>query len=273
VGVEWPCAVTVSVIGNLMSNALTHTPPCTPIDVDPRPGHHGGDPGRDRDAGPRSRPGLQQVVAPAGQPNAPLLAIHSVELEAHSWSTWVTKSHDEEFVEYVSARMPGLRRLALLLCHDWHGADDLVQAAITKLYVAWAKARTSDSIDAYVRTILIREYLHEQRAGWARRVTLTDHPPEFAGRQANSDVMLDVQAAIAALPPRQRAVLILRYHCDLNVDQAAHVLGCSTGTVKSQTSKAMACMRRALGPAADADPAGTHPARINIGPGEDISNA
>jgi RNA polymerase sigma-70 factor (sigma-E family) len=167
----------------------------------------------------------------------------------------VSAERDEEFTEYVAARMPALRRLALLLCHDWHGADDLVQAAVTKLYLHWGKARAGDSVDAYARTIVVREFLHERRRGWARRVTLTDQPPETAAGETDRDSSLDVRAAIAALPPRQRAVLVLRYHYDLNVDQTASVLGCSTGTVKSQTAKALAALRRILGTPANVDSA------------------
>lgn len=192
----------------------------------------------------------------------------------------MTVRRDEDFAEYASARMPALRRLAMLLCHDWHSADDLVQAAITKLYLHWDRARSADSIDAYARTILIREFLHERRTSWARRVTLTDHLPDTAAHEVDKDRSMDVQAAIAALPLRQRAVLVLRYHCDLNVGQSAEVLGCSQGTVKSQTAKALATLRRILGAAADADvippvdavvpPAAAH---VHPGPGEVASNA
>jgi RNA polymerase sigma-70 factor (sigma-E family) len=166
----------------------------------------------------------------------------------------VSAGRDAEFTEYVSARLPALRRLALLLCHDWHGADDLVQAAITKLYLHWGKARASDSVDAYVRTIVVREFLHERRIAWARRVTVTDQPPEIAAREIDTDSSLDVRAAIAALPARQRAVLVLRYHYDLNVDQTASILGCAAGTVKSQTAKARAALRRTLDVPPDTDP-------------------
>lgn len=182
----------------------------------------------------------------------------------------MSAGRDEEFTEYVSARMPALRRLALLLCHDWHGADDLVQGAITKLYLHWGKARTSDSVDAYARTILVREFLHERRLGWARRVTVTDQPPDVAANHVDKDGSLDVQAAIAALPPRQRAVLVLRYHYDLNVDQTANVLGCAAGTVKSQTSKALAALRRTLGVPPDAD---ADTSRMKYDHGEMASNA
>jgi DNA-directed RNA polymerase specialized sigma24 family protein len=76
----------------------------------------------------------------------------------------------------------------------------------------------------------------------------------------DQDAVLDLRAAVAALPARQRATLVLRFYCDLNVDQAAEILGCSPGTVKSQTAKALAAVRRALGPAHPAAPGGQPPA-------------
>jgi RNA polymerase sigma-70 factor (sigma-E family) len=167
----------------------------------------------------------------------------------------VTARRDAEFADYMSARMPSLRRLALLLCQDWHRADELVQAAMTKLYLHWSRAANAESIDAYVRTILVHEFIAERRSAWARRVSLTDQLPETAGRTADADGSMDLQAAVAGLPPRQRAVLVLRFYCDLNVDQAAQVLGCTPGTVKSQTSKALASLRRALGRESEVDEA------------------
>jgi RNA polymerase sigma-70 factor (sigma-E family) len=163
----------------------------------------------------------------------------------------VTSRRDTEFAAFMAARMPSLRRLALLLCQDWHRADDLVQITLTKLYVHWTKAAGADNTDAYVRGMLVREFLREQQTGWARRVRLTDRLPEPASRPADHDTTLDLQTAVAALPPRQRAVLVLRFYCDLNVEQSAQVLGCTPGTVKSQTAKALGSLRRALGRAPD----------------------
>jgi RNA polymerase sigma-70 factor (sigma-E family) len=156
-----------------------------------------------------------------------------------------------EFTEYMSARMASLRRLALLLTQDWYRADDLLQAAMTKAFVHWAKAAAADNTDAYVRTILIREFVQERRAGWAWRVTLTDQPIETAAASADHDGALDLWAAVGALPARQRAVLVLRYYCDLNVDQSAHALGCTPSTIKSQTAKALATLRRVIDPGSD----------------------
>ncbi len=167
---------------------------------------------------------------------------------------------DDEFTQYVAARLAAFRRLAFLLCQDWHRADDLVQATITKLYVHWARASALDHTDAYARTVLVREFLGEQRSGWARRVSLHAEAPDRPGLPLDPDAALDVRAALAGIPPRQRATLVLRFYCDLSVEQTAELLGCSAGTVKSQTAKGIATLRARLGPPpfrpSAADPAG-----------------
>jgi len=168
----------------------------------------------------------------------------------------VNARRDEDFTGYVQARLAWLRRVAYLLCQDWQRADDLVQTAITSLYVHWRRARAMESVDGYARTILVRAFLSERRGGWARRVTLTGALPDTPDQAPDADDVLDVRSALAGLPPRQRATLVLRFYCDLNVDQAARVLGCSTGTVKSQTAKALASLRRALEPGTGTGPAG-----------------
>ncbi len=159
----------------------------------------------------------------------------------------MTSAAPPEFADYVSARMPSLRRLALLLCQDWHRADDLVQAAMTRLYLRWEKAASASSIDAYVRTILVREFIRERRTNWARRVSVTDTLPDLPAPPPDREDFLDLRAAVAGLPPRQRAVLVLRFYCDMNVDECAAALGCASGTVKSQTAKALASLRSVLG--------------------------
>jgi hypothetical protein len=94
----------------------------------------------------------------------------------------IMSSRDDEFTEYISERMMSLRRTAFMLCQDWHRADDLVQAAITRLYVHWGRARAADHIDACARTVLVREFLGERRSAWARRVSLDGQvPPADAG--------------------------------------------------------------------------------------------
>jgi RNA polymerase sigma-70 factor (sigma-E family) len=157
---------------------------------------------------------------------------------------------EAEVADYVHARLSWLRRLAFRLCQDWQRGDDLVQATITDLYVQWGRASAAEHLDAYARTILVRKYLSELRSGWFRRVILPGEVPDRPAGLADLDASLDLRDAVAGLPARQRAVVVLRFYCDLTVEQTARELGCSQGTVKSQTARALATLRRALGPAA-----------------------
>jgi RNA polymerase sigma factor (sigma-70 family) len=153
-----------------------------------------------------------------------------------------------EYVEYVERRLTWLRRVAFLLCRDAYAADDLVQVTATKLFAYWPQARRADNLDAYVRTILVRAFLRERSSAWGRRVVLSGALPDTPVYGADRDSALDVRDALLAVPPRQRATLVLRFYCDLDVEQAAVALGCSAGTVKSQTAKGLANMRRLLEP-------------------------
>ncbi|MER7273544.1 SigE family RNA polymerase sigma factor [Dactylosporangium sp. NPDC000244] len=154
---------------------------------------------------------------------------------------------EQEFVEYVRARMPVLRRLAYRLCGQWAAADDLVQECLVALYRHWRKAAAAESVDAYVRAILVHAYLAERRRPWARRVQPAAEVPVPAMSPPGIEDRVDVRAALGRLTRGQRAVLVLRYWEDLDVAQTAAALGCSPGTVKSQTSYAMAALRRLLG--------------------------
>ncbi len=165
----------------------------------------------------------------------------------------VTGQREPEFDEYVARRLSSLRQIAFVLSRDWHQADDIVQGALTKLYLHWPKARAATSIDAYARTILIREFLRQQRSSWARLVSVTSLPPDRPGSTSDADTALDLGAALATLPVRQRATLVLRFYCDLSVEQSAQVLNCTPGTVKSQTAKALQTLRRVLGTESEID--------------------
>ncbi|GAA2306657.1 SigE family RNA polymerase sigma factor [Actinomadura luteofluorescens] len=160
-------------------------------------------------------------------------------------------SRDDEFTAYVTSRMAWLRRVAYLLCQDWHRADDLVQSAITRLYLHWRKASAAENLDGYARTVLVRVFLAEQRGGWRQRVRVVDRMPDEAAESADHAGRIDLRSALAALPPRQRAAVVLRFYCDLSIEQAAGVLDCSAGTVKSQTARGLDALRRALEPAWD----------------------
>jgi RNA polymerase sigma-70 factor (sigma-E family) len=172
----------------------------------------------------------------------------------------VSRSRDAEYTEYIAARLPSLRRLAGVLCGDWQRADDLVQATLTTLYVHWGGVRAGTHPDAYARAVLVREFMHERRSAWVRRVSLSGRLADSPAVPVDQDAALDLRAAVAALPARQRATLVLRFYCDLTVDQAAEILGCSPGAVKSQTARALDAVRRALGPTPIAGSGGQPPA-------------
>lgn len=154
---------------------------------------------------------------------------------------------EQEYVEYVTARLAAFRRVAYHLTGDADRADDVVQQAVTKLYVHWRRARVADNLDAYARAVLLRVFLDEKRLRWSQ-VRLVDVTPELPvlTRDDVEDRAL-LRAALSQVPPRQRAVLVLRFLDDRPVDEVAQILGCAPGTVKSQTSHGLAHLRRLLG--------------------------
>lgn len=154
---------------------------------------------------------------------------------------------EREYVDYVRASLTWLRRSAYRLCGDAHRGDDLVQQAITKLYVNWRRARAADNTDAYVQRILVHVYLDDRRLRWAG-VSLFAAAPDVAvepDRRAEDRAML--RAALDQLPRRLCEVLVLRFVFDMSVDDVARTLGIRTGTVKSQTARGLAAMRLLLG--------------------------
>ncbi|WP_230424810.1 SigE family RNA polymerase sigma factor [Prauserella cavernicola] len=155
---------------------------------------------------------------------------------------------DDEFSQYFAARARLLRATAYLLCGDWHRAEDITQVALTKLYVAWPRLHRRDELDGYARTVVVRTFLAENRRLWRRREQLTHEPPERPAADPEPEHRVLVRSALGSVPPKQRAVLVLRYWNDLSVEQTAAALGCSTGTVKSQAARGLAALRTRLGP-------------------------
>lgn len=147
---------------------------------------------------------------------------------------------EQQFTAYVEARRAALLRTAYLLTGDAHDAEDLVQTALVKAVPKWG--RIADDPEPYVRAILARESINRWRRRRWREIASDDLPEEqhvdvdVAGRAA-------LRAALAALAPRQRAVIVLQYYEDLSERQVAETLGISVGTVKSQCRDALARLR------------------------------
>lgn len=153
---------------------------------------------------------------------------------------------DEAFTRYVAHRRLQLFRMACLLCGDPHQAEDIVQDALSRLYAAWPRASNADNIDAYVRRAIVNSHLNQVRRPWRReRVAATLDERPSAVHLPVEDLQM-MWTAIANLPLRQRKVVVLRHYLGLSVRETAADLGISAGTVKSQTSDALASLRRSL---------------------------
>ncbi|MEU6349194.1 SigE family RNA polymerase sigma factor [Streptomyces sp. NPDC047072] len=155
----------------------------------------------------------------------------------------------KDFETYAAVRWPRLLRVAYLLTNgDHHEAEDLVQATLAKVYLRWHHIRTLDAPDQYVRRALINNNASRHRK---RRVVqlLTPHLPEQRGPSDGGggpesyDTRSALFAALADLPPRQRAIVVLRYWECLSEQETSRILGCSVGTVKSQASRALKKLR------------------------------
>ncbi len=150
------------------------------------------------------------------------------------------------YEEYAAAAWPGLYRLAYLLAGNHADAEDLAQQALLKVYRNWHRVEASGSPDAYVRRMLTNTFISSRRPVRLRREVLTERLPETpVGVVGNEDRML-LWPHVCALPPRQRAVVVLRYYEDFSEQQIADTLGCSAGTVKSTAHKALASLRSRL---------------------------
>ncbi len=151
-------------------------------------------------------------------------------------------SGKQGFDEFVATRSVRLMRTARLLTRNWATAEDLVQDAMTKAWFAWS--RVEGDPEAYVRRIIVTTYISHSRRLWRNELP-SDDLPEHAGADpyGRSDSRLTMLDALDRLPPRQRAVIVLRYYEDLSDTQISAVMHCSVGTVKSQAAKALAKLR------------------------------
>ncbi|MFC9327878.1 SigE family RNA polymerase sigma factor [Kitasatospora sp. NPDC057015] len=166
-------------------------------------------------------------------------------------------STDDEFRAFMTNRWPSLLRTAYLLTGSHHDAEDIAQGALATAYAKWSRVRRSDDVAAYVRQIMVHQHIDRFRRRSVRE-WLTDRLPhspvaDESGRVADHDALV---AALAGLPARQRAAVVLCYFEDMTHDQVAAVLGTRAGTVRGQISRALARLREN---GALADAVGRHP--------------
>jgi RNA polymerase sigma-70 factor (sigma-E family) len=147
-------------------------------------------------------------------------------------------SKDREFEQFAVARTPQLYRSAYLLCGDRHGAEDLVQETLAKVYVKWG--RRIDNPAAYAQTALVRTFLSQRRRRSSQELPYADLPDSATADPAEaSDLRLSLQEVLDGLAPLDRAVLVLRYSEDLGVAEVADLLGLSPGAVKNRSMRAL----------------------------------
>ncbi|MFY1696123.1 SigE family RNA polymerase sigma factor [Solwaraspora sp. WMMA2101] len=156
-------------------------------------------------------------------------------------------SMEEDFREFVASRSGALLRTAYLLAGDWATAEDLLQTALTKTYLAWKRLGHIEAVEPYTRRVLVNT-----ATSWWRRRWHGERPTEILPEQAGPDPIQEqldrdvLWRHVKALPARQRAVLVLRFYEDLSEAQTAALLNISPGTVKSQTSRALGTLRKKL---------------------------
>jgi RNA polymerase sigma-70 factor (sigma-E family) len=181
------------------------------------------------------------------------------------------RATDEQYRAYVEARRGDLVRTAIFLAAgDQWAAEDLVQTALTRLYVAWPRVR-AESVDAYARRCLLNALIDHRRLAVTHREQTRAELPEVAVSDSQGiDMRSAVFGALGRLPPRMRAAVVMRHLLDLSVEETAEALRCRRGTVKSQTARGLDQLRVALqaeGIAVDNDPSPpvSRPHRSSLG--------
>ena len=153
---------------------------------------------------------------------------------------------EADFAAFVAARRPHLRRVAYALCGDWHHAEDIVQTALAKLYVAWPRIHKAGAEEAYARRVIVRTSIDESRRPWRREHGGVEHHDREAAPDTSVEDRSELVTALRSLPAMQRRAVVLRHWLDLSVEETARELGISAGTVKSHTSRGLAALHSAL---------------------------
>ncbi|MCY1141115.1 SigE family RNA polymerase sigma factor [Actinoplanes sp. Pm04-4] len=153
---------------------------------------------------------------------------------------------DDDFVEYARASAGQLRRTAYLLCRDWDLAADLTQTTLARMFLHWPRISRRENPHAYARQVLSRAFLDHHRAKRSHEVVTSEFSDVPAAGE-DPDLRLTLVDALGRIPPRDRAIVVLRYWEDLSVESVAEILGLPTGTVTSQSARSLARLRHLLG--------------------------
>lgn len=160
----------------------------------------------------------------------------------------MAKRDDDAFTAFAAGSGGRLRRTAYLLCGDWQLAADIVQEALIKVYVAWPRLDKGGGLATYARRVVISVAtdMHRKRSSTEIPTQISPHIASSTSIETSFVDRDTVVKALAALPARQRACVVLRYYEDLSVSETADALGCSEGNVKSQTSRALATLQQTI---------------------------
>lgn len=153
----------------------------------------------------------------------------------------------EDFEDFVHATGNRLMRTAVLLCGDWHLAEDLLQTTYAKVYARWRKVSAAEEPLAYTRTVLLNTYLSHRRLKRSTELPTESFPESAVANPNEQATRLDVLAAMRSLGAMDRAVLALRYWEDFSVSETARLLGMSEGAVRTRSTRATAKLRDRLG--------------------------
>jgi RNA polymerase sigma-70 factor (sigma-E family) len=170
----------------------------------------------------------------------------------HRLAGWVgdLDEHDlATFTTFIAGARGRLHRAAYRLCGDWHLADDLVQESVLALYRQWSRLDRDQDPYPYIHQTLVNMAWREHLRAWRRHENRQDPPEVALNKEGLIETRLAVLRALARLGPRQRAIVVLRYYEDLDVQQTATAMRCSPGTVRSQSSRALHTLRDLLSPA------------------------
>jgi RNA polymerase sigma-70 factor (sigma-E family) len=160
----------------------------------------------------------------------------------------VTSNDRLRFTQYVQSTHGWLHREAYRLCRDWHEAEDLVQVTLWRVYRRWERLTEQEQLTAYTRRTLLHAYLSEhRRPRWKYEISQPQLPDTGGPAPTHAvEERVTLAAGLNRLGPRQRAVVVLRFYADLSVEQTAAAMGCSTGTVTSQTHRALNALHGTL---------------------------